>query len=962
MKKIICILAILLFPVWAWAIDVSSCGQNLSSAGSTYTLTQNISASSGTCLNVTASNITIDGNGKTMTITTNNSDTTGIDGNGNSGLEIKNLTMSLQGTDRFYGLYEIGGADVHNCTFTVTNHSMSSCGSGSYPYVVYNAGSAEIYGSTFNIDGGKVNVFGTWGRDNTLIHDNTITYDCNCGGRVFLMNGGANGWQIYNNDITVTGSSNSNDQYVVRIRGLDSTTASNHIIHHNTIDATTYTGTGTVHIISLGDNSNTQTNNDFYYNWIKAGDQQAVQYYSSNFSDHDFYCNKIEHDDSNIAVQIGAQNPSDVVWSNNSITTNRVDGYLVNTTTTSTGTTFCESDVSSGEVGGGGSVSYDTDPCQDGSSGCYGSAGAPNGNTTFYCDCSSSGNTGTTCSGGASSCGTYSDPFISIADIEAYESVTGFADGATRIAFLEGSTCTMTSDLDVKWEGTDSDNYAVLCCYDGEGDFDCDGTRPILTRDTGASGGIVQFSQAISYFRIQDLQFKNSGASWATQLGYCISTLSDAAGGNNDEGYLIFDNNYFYRCSNYSIQLAQVGTNSIITNNTFEECGQGVYFVDEYGEDGASYGYVANNTCNDLRGRYDAAGNLDGHCISLQTTDYFIVEDNSSTDAYNNAYILWIEQYNESNHNVFRNNTSSGNRQSGFLIYHADGDPGGHGNLIYGNIDKESADETSDRPSIRIVNLNDSQGNYVFNNTSYNAHYGGLGMGSTSEATLDYLTFLNNIVVTDALTADQNELVWVEEGGTNNANFTIDYNLWWSLGGDPSSNTLWETPDDDTDMTWANWKADGWGGNGIVDNPDFVDTTDFELQSYSPCIDAGTWLTHVTSATGSGTTIDVNNTYILHDDMGLLDEDGNAVEGMLVSFFDNTNGRQDREITGITYGTSIVVDSSVSWIYNGVYPNDPDYTTQIALRFSGNAPDIGAVEYESPLATEEADISGLVLE
>ena len=78
-----------------------------------------------------------------------------------------------------------------------------------------------------------------------------------------------------------------------------------------------------------------------------------------------------------------------------------------------------------------------------------------------------------------------------------------------------------------------------------------------------------------------------------------------------------------------------------------------------------------------------------------------------------------------------------------------------------------------------------------------------------------------------------------------------------------------------------------------------------------------------------------------------MDEDGNAVEGMLISFYDATNGRQDREITDITYGTSITLDSNTSWIYNASYPDNPTYTTQIALRFMGAAPDIGAVEYET---------------
>ncbi|NIP42180.1 MAG: hypothetical protein GWO08_02845, partial [Gammaproteobacteria bacterium] len=95
----------------------------------------------------------------------------------------------------------------------------------------------------------------------------------------------------------------------------------------------------------------------------------------------------------------------------------------------------------------------------------FSTAGAFGAN--FYCDCS--------VSGGTAGAGTYANPFESIADIEAYEAATGFADG-DDIYFLEGSTCTMTSDLDVKWEGTGTGNYSILGCYDGENDFSCDGS------------------------------------------------------------------------------------------------------------------------------------------------------------------------------------------------------------------------------------------------------------------------------------------------------------------------------------------------------------------------------------------------------------------------------------------------------------------------------------------------------
>lgn len=549
----------------------------------------------------------------------------------------------------------------------------------------------------------------------------------------------------------------------------------------------------------------------------------------------------------------------------------------------------------------------------------------------FYCDCSVSGGTG-----GA---GSYADPFESIADLEAYETATGFADG-DDIYFLEGSTCTMTSDLDIYWEGTGTGNYSILGCYDGDSDFDCDGSRPILQRSGGY--GHIFFNDDTQYFRIEYLHLKDTNASWQNTGSIGIGTKPDGSGGNHDEGYITITNCIFYHFGHYAFSLVAMGTNVIITDNECDtQNGNCIYITDESG-DGASYGYIANNTCDELIG-YNGT---DGHCVGLQSTDYYIVEDNVSVDAYNSVFILWTWMYYESIHNVFRNNKSDGNRQVGVSFYQTAGNSkSGYGNLAYGNIIKEPADETSDRPGIWLNNFDDSRGNYVFNNTVYDAGYSGIGIRSTSGGIADYLSYLNNIIVVDALTADQNELVWVEEGGTNNTNITIDCNLWWSLGGNPSAYTLWETPDDDTDMTWANWKSDGWGGNDIVDNPDFVDTTDFELEEGSPAIDAGTWLTNVTSASGSGSSVNVSNTYILHSDFGLVDEDGSAIDGMLISFYDATNGRQDREITDIDYGGQITLDSSTTWIYNASYPNDPDYTTQIALRFYGSAPDIGAVEY-----------------
>ena len=66
------------------------------------------------------------------------------------------------------------------------------------------------------------------------------------------------------------------------------------------------------------------------------------------------YCNKIEHGSSGYAIQLLDATITDFKFSNNSITTSRADGHLVQTNVSATGATFCNSGVASAKVTGGG--------------------------------------------------------------------------------------------------------------------------------------------------------------------------------------------------------------------------------------------------------------------------------------------------------------------------------------------------------------------------------------------------------------------------------------------------------------------------------------------------------------------------------------------------------------------------------------------------------------------------------
>ncbi len=121
-----------------------------------------------------------------------------------------------------------------------------------------------------------------------------------------------------------------------------------------------------------------------------------------------------------------------------------------------------------------------------------------------------------------------------------------------------------------------------------------------------------------------------------------------------------------------------------------------------------------------------------------------------------------------------------------------------------------------------------------------------------------------------------------------------------------------------------------WQGN-IQADPDFVDRTteDFHLRSASSLIDAGAYLTTVTSTAGSGTTFTVADPNFFFDGYNIAGETGDTIKF--------ANGDSAR-ITDVDYVTgSVTVNGSVTW-----GTNEP-----VALNYLGSGPDIGAYDYDS---------------
>lgn len=114
-------------------------------------------------------------------------------------------------------------------------------------------------------------------------------------------------------------------------------------------------------------------------------------------------------------------------------------------------------------------------------------------------------------------------------------------------------------------------------------------------------------------------------------------------------------------------------------------------------------------------------------------------------------------------------------------------------------------------------------------------------------------------------------------------------------------------------------KIDGLVFDGVSGGNEL--TYNFHLQSDSPCIDAGTWLTYTTSL-GSG------NQIPMEDVSYFIDGDLIQLEGQI----------QTARITNVNYDTNIItVNRTLTWS-NG---------QGVSLQYSGNSPDIGAFEFDS---------------
>lgn len=134
--------------------------------------------------------------------------------------------------------------------------------------------------------------------------------------------------------------------------------------------------------------------------------------------------------------------------------------------------------------------------------------------------------------------------------------------------------------------------------------------------------------------------------------------------------------------------------------------------------------------------------------------------------------------------------------------------------------------------------------------------------------------------------------------------------------------------DRSTQIIVNNWEE---AGNPLFVNPSGKVPTDsslpdLHLQSGSPCINMGEWLTTIRSSSGSGTSLTVSDAGYFMDGWGIIEGDLIQLEGQT----------QTARITDVDYNTNnITVDINLTWTEG----------QGLSLAYKGSAPDIGAYEF-----------------
>ncbi len=310
---------------------------------------------------------------------------------------------------------------------------------------------------------------------------------------------------------------------------------------------------------------------------------------------------------------------------------------------------------------------------------------------------------------------------------------------------------------------------------------------------------------------------------------------------------------------------------------------------------------------------------------------YNLIEDN--TFAYGGHHTLGVySKYNVIRNNYFHNETNSGNWDfEGYRAAITEGLPGGvclyEGNRF----------GFSDASGMGLRTPN----NIFRFNTFYRNGSGGIQVVS-SQAGVDHADsnhiYHNSFYHNGYLATDpgfQGGMYFANWSGASPVGNVVKNSIFY----DNKNGSISYEGQVDPQVIENNWDQNDVDP-GFVDtsgtDPDNPNLPDLHLKSNSPCIDAGTYLTTVTSPNGSGTTFQVADAGYFMDGWGIA-----GVQGDEIQLYGST---QRARIISVNYSTkTITVDGNITWAQN----------QGINLAYEEAAPDLGAYEFDEGGISEE---------
>jgi len=249
------------------------------------------------------------------------------------------------------------------------------------------------------------------------------------------------------------------------------------------------------------------------------------------------------------------------------------------------------------------------------------------------------------------------------------------------------------------------------------------------------------------------------------------------------------------------------------------------------------------------------------------------------------------------------------------------------------NITRKNTVNTSLGPAFNVWNsTGTSQYNQTYNNTAYDSNPNpisgeqwGCIVLSKTDSGLENNRFLNNIC------SESGEFGVAKQSNaagedTNYFSTNIFYNI------DVEDVYYEGTPAITITAAEDTYGSEFEDGTHLTGDPKFTTPgSDFTLQSNSPAIDAGAWLTTINQASGSAQTITLDDyPYMFYDGFGISGETGDTIK---------TENGQTGVIQSINYGAKTITLTSAIQIVDN---------EGIGLDYSGIKSDIGAEEYSSP--------------